>query len=218
MKHISIAAVVGVVAALTAASGLLHGKLTQRWGPSVDVAAAAKLLEETPSQFGPWREAAREDLDPSVKNTLQCAGYVNRIYVHESTGEQVHVAVLIGPPGPTSVHIPEVCFASRAYTPSGKRQVETIEETGRKDDFWTLTFRGTGLRGDYVRIWYAWGVGDHWVASDEPRLKFAGRPYLYKIQLSSPSATGDKEDDTCRKFLLAFLPELQRRLKAQTAS
>jgi hypothetical protein len=55
----------------------------------------------------------------------------------------------------------------------------------------------------------------------DPRLKFAGQPYLYKIQIQSPALVaeeGEEKEDVCRKFLEEFLPQLQQHLKLPAAA
>ena len=65
-----------------------------------------------------------------------------------------------------------------------------------------------------LRVYYGWSEGGPWLAPDSSRLAFAGRPYLYKIQVASQHAPGDapEADDPCLQFLKAFLPVLKDHL------
>jgi len=144
---------------------------------------------------------------------LECTGYFVRNYQNQATGDLVSVTLLLGPPGPISVHTPEICFPSKNYQVLGKReQVAISGADGEDDQFWALSYKANNLRGDTLRVYYAWSTGGRWSASGDPRFKFAGQPYLYKIQLSSPLPPGAdlESDDPCRKFLQDFLPAARK--------
>jgi hypothetical protein len=196
--------------ALTLACGVLYGRLSNRWGPSADVRAAAAKLESIPGRFGDWKLKSREELGQSAVEMLQCVGHVSRVYVHQLTGETVRMVVLLGPPGPIAVHTPEVCLSSQDYRQEEARRRLAVGDAagGAEDAFWSLMFRAKTLRGDLLRVCYGWSTGGRWLASDGPRYAFAGRPYLYKIQLESPLPPWAKEQtrDPCRRFLADFVP------------
>jgi hypothetical protein len=121
--------------------------------------------------------------------------------------------VILGPPGQISVHTPEVCFSSQAYTRESKRRKERLAGPhGAQDEFWLLTFRANDLHGGLLSVGYGWSTGGHWTAPNDPRFKYGGYPYLYKIQLSANIATDIKasEEDPCLKFLADFVPAAQK--------
>jgi hypothetical protein len=209
MKYQFFLAATGLVMVATVVSGVLQGRMRNRWGPSPDMVAAADRLAQVPDRFADWRLQSSEELDESTRNMLECAGYFARNYVNQATGEAVSVTVLLGPPGPIAVHTPEVCFASRNYQSRGKRERVAIRRSGAAgDEFWALDFKLNDLQGDTLRTYYAWSIGEHWLAPDDPRFQYAGSPYLYKIQLSSrlPTETNPEVGDPCRRFLHDFLP------------
>jgi hypothetical protein len=78
----------------------------------------------------------------------------------------------------------------------------------QNDHFRALSYKANNRCGDMLRVCYAWSTGRHRSANRDPRMKYAGQPYLYKIQLSSPlPATADLQaDDPCKKFPADFLP------------
>jgi hypothetical protein len=186
--------------------------LSHRWGPSADMQAAAARLAQIPRQFGDWKFQSSEEIGESVVEMLQCAGYISRVYANQATGETVRVVVLLGPPGPIAVHTPEVCFSSQNYRQEEARKQAAVKVSAEREDaFWCLTFRAKDLRGDLLRVWYGWSTDGRWSASEQPRYAFAGRPYLYKIQLAAslpPWARADQQDP-CRRFLADFLPASQ---------
>lgn len=216
MKRLPFSVAVLLAVGLTILSGVIHGRMSNRWGLSVDALAAAGRLKEIPHEFGDWRLQSSEDLDKVSQEMLQPAGYFVRKYENQQTGDVVGVTLLLGPPGSISVHTPEVCFGSRNYESRGERQKVAIRgPAGSDDEFWSLDYKLTGLRGGQLRVYYAWSSGDRWLALQDARFWSAGLPYLYKIQLSSllpPGATDSPSDDPCRRFLQDFVPAAKKYL------
>lgn len=209
MKHSLFWLAMVLVVGMTLLSGVLHGRMRNRWGPSPDTVFAADKLAEIAQQFGDWRLQSTGELDETARAMLECSGYFVRDYQNRVTGDVVSVMVLLGPPGPISVHTPEICYPSRNYQSRGERQQVTIPgPAGKGDTFWALDYKTDSVQGDLFRIYYAWNTGDYWSAADDPRFAFAGQPYLYKIQLSTrlPLGTKPGADDPCRKFLQDFIP------------
>src|SRR6185312_7441852 len=104
-----------IVFALTAVSGAAAGVLGNRWGTPPDLRAAAVRLDRLPADLGEWRLIDESPLDESLVEMLQCIGSTNRTYHNRRSGETVHMSLIVGPPGPTSVHTPEICFSSQCY-------------------------------------------------------------------------------------------------------
>jgi hypothetical protein len=207
-RYASIVCIV-LVAALTLATGVIHGRMRNRWGPTADGKAAVEQLEKIPLQFGNWHCESSEKLDATSLKMLECHGYFVRKYVNSSSGEAVNVTLLLGPPGPIAVHTPEICFPSQAYKSRSPRQQVSIENAiGTADEFWALTYQASNLRADVLRVYYGWSIGGPWSAASNARYAFAGAAYLYKIQLSAsvPPGVNAEKDDTGRRFLEAFLP------------
>ena len=192
---------------ITVAGGAWYGSYAQRWGPPVNLVAAATKLEQLPRQFGDWSLVEDLPFDEGTRKMLECAGHVNRRYINRVTGQGVNLAIIVGPPGPTAVHTPEICFSSRAYEQQGERtRLELEEGAGVGDSFWTLDFTTQNVLADGLRIYYAWSLGKDWEASDSPRYKFAAAPFLYKLQLAAPVPAGTVGDaDIGKEFLEQFL-------------
>lgn len=197
------------MAVLTIVTGMVQGRMSNRWGPSETMYNAAKQLEKLPAQFGNWRLLTSQEMSEDVINQLECAGYINRTYTNRQTGETVNMALIIGPAGPTAVHTPEICYSSRAHKQLAPRECVTLfGGSNQEDKFWSLTFRSTGVNADLLQVCYAWSTGDRWLAAGNPRFSLAGQPYLYKIQLASrlPFYADLKANDPCKNFLQDFLP------------
>lgn len=215
MKHYLFALAIVLTAGLTILSGILHGRMANRWGPSSQTIAAAEKLEQLPTQFGDWRMKKSEKLSETTLNMLECAGYVARTYENRKTGEVVELTLLLGPSGPTAVHTPEICMGSQNYESRSERQPVAIRGADAAEDkLWALDFNINNLRGDVLRMYYGWSVGGPWSAPADARFTFVGQPRLYKIQLSSyaASTTIGSPRDPCLKFLQDFLPVVRSHL------
>ena len=197
------------VVGLTLVSGVLHGRLTNRWGSPSEMLVAAKRLEGFPQQFGSWELRESKSLSDTAVTMLQCAGYVHHIYVNRETGETVNLAILVGPTGPIAAHTPDICYSSREYEIQQPRQHAKVRPAEAPDEeFWALTLRAKGIHGELLRVYYAWRNDGVWTAPNRARFALAGQPYLYKIQLACPLPSNADQADTDpgRGFLEAFLP------------
>lgn len=215
MNRITYVLTAVAIVSLTIVSGMVHGRLSHRWGPSADVVAAGEALKDMPTKFGPWEMRGEEPLTEQVVQTLQCSGYVNREYYNLDTGRSVRVAVYVGPPGPISAHRPEICYSSQDF--ETKDETERIEIRSTDGDrmlgeLWAVTFRTNNVHRSPLRVYYAWSDGGSWQATDTPRITFGGGKMLYKMQLSAPASAGEDvrqpEFDTCRIFLQDMLESM----------
>lgn len=189
-------------------TGAIYGYYSQRWGAPPDLQAAAKRVRELPAAIGPWQLQSEEKMADFAVQMLDCAGYVNRKYFNADTGESVHVAITVGPPGPIAVHTPEICYSARAYTFEGQRKaIEIDDPSSERNTFWNLHLRSNQPLSDGLSVYYAWNDGAGWVASESPRFEFAGSPLLYKIQLAT-NITSDRDSsstDAGHRFLQALV-------------
>lgn len=197
--------------ALTLVSGVIQGRMSDRWGPPPALRAAADKLKELPSQFGGWRLASTEKMSQDVVNMLECEGYLFGTYVNDQTGETVRASIMLGPSGPISVHTPEICYSSREYTIDEDRHQVPLEIPGSKDKFWALTFRSNNLDANTLRVYYAWNANGSWTAPNDARFAFASCPFLYKIQLAGNASreVASGKDDPCYRFLEDFVPAIR---------
>lgn len=204
----------GLALGATAATGVVHGLMSNRWGPRPSMqAAAGRLQRQMPPKIGNWVLHHQGKILEAHQQTLQCAGYLVHYYDHVESGAQVSVVVLVGPHGPTAVHTPEICFATGNHTPQGEPQVIRIDDAkGGHHELWDQTFRANNVEALDQRVLHAWSSGGEWQAAKRPRYEYAGAPYLYKIQLSGPAKTDASEFDACQDFLKEFLAELAPRI------
>jgi hypothetical protein len=173
---------------------------------------AGEKLASFPEKFDDWEVKTSHRLDQDAIDQLEPYGYFQREYVNRTTGAAVYVTALLGPTGPISVHTPEVCYAGRDHRQIGERQRITVPGKDGENSLWKTSFRLRGVDAQEQNIYYAWSVGDRWIAPDSPRLSFAAKPYLYKIQLSTSVRTGDSEStpDPAAGFAAELFPALKK--------
>ena len=196
-----------VVAALTVGSGVIHGRITERWSSDVGGEEAGQRLETIPEEFGGWKCVETKELTETELGILECDGYIYRVYEEASTGDRVKIVVLVGPSGPTSVHTPEVCYPSRSFQQEGRRVELYLDDgEGGEDQFWSVLFTRRAGDTDAVLACYAWFADGNWLAPDRPRYELLGYPYLYKMQLTMTASlySLDTPEETSKRFLERF--------------
>ena len=186
-------------------SGIAHGYLDGRWSANVDLRAHGEKIKALPHQCGSWKLTDERDLNASSIDLLRSYGSTMRDYVNEKTGDEITVFVLFGPRGPTAIHIPEICFDSVGTKQVGDRKMETIESGGKRHTFWSVLFSRDRNPEPSIEIWYAWSIGEEWVASKYPR--FWMTDTMYKVQVSGP--VGNSTAWACKDFMKSFLPQLE---------
>lgn len=226
MKRFIPAFAVVLVAGLTILSGLIHGRVSNRWGPRDDLLAIGKKLEEftrdsASERFGSWRLRTSERMGDTEVNILQCVGHCVLTYENQETGETVTVTLLAGPPGPLLVHPPEVCYGGAGYQPLKQRERITVRDSeGSDHDLWIVRLQAGDLTERTLDVGYAWNAAGHWVAPvpgpplavwKHPRVLLSRHPYLYKIQVASPAPSDtEAEMDVVSRFLRDFAPVVTR--------
>lgn len=211
--------------AITITSATLHGRLVGRWTSEKVLAALGQDLAELPTTLGSWQQIATDELPAESIKMLQCAAHQYRTYRDLVTGATMDVIVLLGPPGPTSVHIPEICYPSQNYKVvsqrsrtnlSGKMSASVNESPNNlpSDELWNVTFKTNDFAAKNVKVYYGWSQGERWEAPEQPRFHFSGSPWLYKLQVST-SDMSDSSHMVCRRFFQELLPRLRNHMHSQ---
>jgi hypothetical protein len=217
---------VGLLVVITLATGLLQGKMTNRFGLPEDMNEAAhklenlqKILEQPTFSFGErgqWRMIKTTQMTDLVIETLECREYINASFVNsEMPSIQINGFIILGPAGPVAVHTPEICYSSKDYEITDDRERIRIFPKGpREDEFWGLTMRSNQVDADILRVYYAWANLGPWTAPDIPRITYGGDSKLYKMQLAVklPADAKLEKGDACQDFLKAFLPVVNGQL------
>ena len=209
---------VGVLAiALTLGSGVLHGRIRHAGGLAADLTDEIEALNKLPKTFGRWELVKPVEFDERVVEVLECSGYHQAEYRNTLDDTRVFATVLLGPSGPIAVHTPEVCMPSQNSKQVGKTETwETPQAIGKsKPELKMATFKSSGLNQHLTRIAYAWTMDGNWETPQNPRSEYAGKPYLYKVQVATSKPTGydfEKQTDPLTDFLPAFLEALNETL------
>ena len=201
---------------LLLAYGAAEGVWTNRWHTSRAAEEAAGRLARVPLQVGEW-VGEEQALEARVVARAEVSGYRMRKYVHRPSGAAVTVLLVCGPPGPVSVHAPEVCFggAGLALTAPPVRHTLAADDSARPAAFWVGKFqRSAAAVPERLRAFWAWTATGDWVAADRPRLEFARAPVLFKLYVLRSVADFNEPLDTdpAVTFLRQFLPEVQTSL------
>ncbi len=207
--------------ALTVGPAVLQGHFSNRWGTPVDLTIAGEQLHQFPRELGPWQNAEDErPLSEAVCRELGLVEHFHRQYVHTSTGERMHVLLMVGPPGRLVRHPPDVCYANRANEQLG--DAELIEVSGtERSQFELLRFRRTAQPvPSEFEVAYAFCEGSGtWAAPSSPRMAYGGEPVLYKLQVlreGKSSTVQEDIEDFLTNFVAAFGAVLPSRESATT--
>lgn len=205
---------------LLVALGLAHGRLTNRWGASPELAAAVERLDRVPFTIGGWRGQALE-LDRRQAEIGQLAGYLVRRYEDPSTGDPVTLMVVCGRPGPIGLHTPDVCYRGIGFAVAGSVGRYAVEGDGVPvpAEFQAARFvkEEAGVSRS-LRVLWSWSGDGKWRTPANPRLAYASRPFLYKLYVIR-EVTGAEEhaqEDSCLEFIKNLLVELDRCLWNET--
>jgi hypothetical protein len=195
-------------------TGLVHGRLTDRWGRSPDLAAALGKLKQVPLLAGDWDGTISETNDDTAA-TKSTGAYVTARFVNRVTGETVAVTLVCGRPGALSLHTPTICLPSHGYAavgPSSRVKVAGKEPQHASEFMVTDFAKRVGPVEERVHVLWAYGHGGEWLIPENPRVTWARDRADYKLYVSRPLAKPDDPlgEDPSLPFLRAYLPELQK--------
>ena len=200
---------------LTIGAALIYGQKSYRWGTNQQMVSLITAVDELPTEIGEWTQSYKQELDSSSKRLLNCfASFVGE-YQHNVTSQRIQVGFLLGPAGPVSVHTPDVCFDSLNYRTVHKRARTKVGSGDFADSFWSIYFQSKDVDGGFLRSVYGWSVDGDWKSPDSSRLAFAGKPYLFKLQVSTTSdSQSDIENDrSIEQFLEQFTSVFRKQLR-----
>src|SRR6476620_489551 len=90
----------------------LQGRMVNQRGANNELlmTAAKQLKEPLSIQLGNWKLLNENAFSEDVVRLLQWPAHLSRSYINQQTGDVVNLMVIVGPPGPISVHRPEICY------------------------------------------------------------------------------------------------------------
>lgn len=212
MKSIALAI---IAIGLTFYSGFHHYRVRRAGLGESNLEAQIDALESLPETFGDWRLTREHEFSDEIVKILECDGYHLASYENPKLGFTVQATVLLGASGPTAVHTPEGCMVVQSFRQVSDREKVLIEDMPTAPDVsvWIAEFESTEVDKSHARVAYAWSTDGNWRASESARSEFGGKPYLYKLQVSTPLPFGydvDKRGDPLEKFLPDFIEALHR--------
>jgi hypothetical protein len=201
---------------LVTVAGAVHGTWSGRWVGGAERMAAVDRLATLPLHIAGW-DAEEHEMDERERQVAGIDGYVLRRYTQCATGEAVSVLLVCGPPGPVSVHTPDVCYSGAGYALTAVPAQIGVTLAGVPDPvlFRTALFRKEGTAApEHLRIFWSWHDGLRWAAPEQPRWTFARARVLNKLYVVNRSAAPGQaaEEDRAVRFLQVLLPELQKTL------
>jgi hypothetical protein len=197
------------------ASGVAHGLRINRWGPSQDLQDAGKRLANVPTVIGDW-ESTPESINPRQLEVAEATAHLALRYVNRRTGDEVHVLLLCGRPGPVALHPPTVCYQGAGYSILKDPQGWTVESGSALGTMQTVHLIKEGPSPEPLRVFWAWSDGGLFSAPDNPRMTYLRSRFLYKLYVIRRTSRIDEplQDDPATGFLRELLPTLRNALSA----
>jgi hypothetical protein len=182
-----------------------------RWREGEDLAALAERLDKVPTKMGDWTGETLET-NPVVERAAGGAGMLERRYSSRD-GREVSVMLLVGPPGPLSVHLPEICYRGLGF-----RTKQSIAERELNVSGGVARFRVAEMENanaatpQNLRVYHSWNDGGGWVVPAMPRIAFARSSFLIKLYVTASAAEflPSGVQDPCEEFIAQCLPEIDR--------
>ena len=190
--------------------GLVHGWWSERWQRSAALEEALAGVERVPLTIGAW-QAETLATDAKAFEQAGAQAYWMRLYTHAQTRQSVLVILMCGRAGRMAVHTPEICYRGAGYELYDTPALASVraEQGPGPAMFNTARFTKSSSLGSDLRLYWGWNAGEGWQAPASPRWQYRGRPFLYKLYVSTDYASGS---DAAADFLRALLPELDGNL------
>ncbi|WP_166832020.1 exosortase-associated EpsI family protein [Thalassoroseus pseudoceratinae] len=206
---------------LLIASRFLHAIQTEQSRNPHQLEKATERIADVPLEFGEWSSTELE-LTPRQLRMAEATGGLARRFQRDGGTDGnsvVDILLLCGPHGPISLHPPTVCFRGAGYEQCAEVQsskIPTSNQSIERDTFWVTQFDKPSAGGvQRIQTYWAWSDGNQFVAADNPRLSYAGSPFLYKLYVTQYVDEKKPEGDQSKvgqEFLIDFLPHLKSAL------
>lgn len=207
--------VVAAVAALTIPAALVQGKLLGRWGGTEELTEFTRAIEQLPEDLQQWRIV--QDGPPLAEylvELLDLKAYSQKVYQHRVTGQRVTALLLVARSGPLVRHPPEICYAVHGNRLLNSTSISLPAENEAR----LLAYRiDRPVPGGFF-VAYAFSDGERWSCPKYPRLEYAGRPALVKIQLltNATATTIEREPTELIEFAGLLLEDVARKLPTKS--
>jgi uncharacterized protein DUF3485 len=202
-----------VAVALILVCGVVHGWWSDRWQRSAALEEALARVARVPMTLGAW-QAENVPADAKAFEQAGAQAYWMRAYTNTQNRHSVLAILMCGRAGRMAVHTPEVCYRGAGYDlfDAPASTVIRVEQGGELGAFNTARFTKAATLGNDLKLYWGWNPGAGWQAPANPRWEFRGRPFLYKLYVSTEYSAGH---DAAADFLRELLPELQHDLLSE---
>lgn len=194
-----------MITSVLVVAGVLHGLLSDRWGPPAMVREAGARLESLPDDIAGWT-ATRFEVSERMLQAAGASNVINREYRLLGQDQALRVVIVCGRPGPVSLHPPTVCFPG-----SGLKQASPVESIRWEDQQFARCLFADPSSGLRLLTYWGWSPdAKTWTVPEHPRLTFAHQRRLYKLYLMSTVNTETDLTPQQREFVQEFLREIGR--------
>jgi hypothetical protein len=189
--------------------GVVQALTINRADANVDFKRLADGLGAIPLVMSDWQG---EDLeaDALAARVADCEGMLQRRYT-SNDGREISLMILVGRPGPLSVHLPEFCYRGLGYEEQGPTQHREFDSSTPSATFRVVNMENSrAIVPRHIRVYHSWNNGSGWSAPATPRLAFARASYLYKLYVTPPPSSSPlaEDKDVCADFIRACLPAI----------
>lgn len=181
---------VSIVLVILIVGTLVEAHFTDRWvkmdSEMLDRFAAA--IGEVPHVIGDW-EGTDDPISDAEFRATNCKAYLSRQYVNKVTGQRVTLYLVAGTARHVTIHTPDRCYRGSGFAREGDVESYVMNLDGRLDadpEFSTAVFRKPD---NAQRVFWTYSDDGKWYgpgSSNIAKVKFGGRPALYKIYLIGP--------------------------------
>lgn len=146
---------------------------------------AVKRIQNVPESIGNWTSTSSTLTEREIE-VAGIEGYIRRAYRNAKTGYRINLTLLCGQSGPMSVHPPTACFEGVGYTLISGPTVTSVKHNEiLSGEMNRSSFRqGNASVPEIVRVFWGWGTDGGWSAPSNPRFKFRGQTFLYKLYVT----------------------------------
>jgi hypothetical protein len=196
-------------------SGVVHGRRTNRWGPTPEIRSAVARLDRIARSLGEWSGEA-DRLSQTQMQQAEVDGAAIRRYKNRKSGAEVAVLIVCGSPGPIYAHTPEICYGGAGYEAEAaplKLRLGSGDPTDEHAFLLERYRKRSAAVPTRLTILWSFLAGGKWNMSANPRVDFASQSLVYKLYVvyRPPSTGAPPNDDPYVEFVRReLLPELER--------
>lgn len=207
MNWKSLAVPVSLVLVILVIGTLVEAHFTDRWVKmdSEQLDRFAEAIDRVPLVIGNW-EGTDDAISDEEFRATNCKNYLSRQYVNRDTGEHVTLYLVAGTARHVTIHTPDRCYRGSGFQRDGKVESYVMALGGQEEnpEFSTAVFRKPD---NAQRVFWTYSDDGNWYgpgSSNIAKVKFGGRPALFKIYLIGPPTS--VEESVANRFVSDAFP------------